>query len=234
MRSTTTQAGHRPDGDPCWVELPSEAGAPLLLCYTTLLGWRFDENAHVGGYRRSWVGERKVAGIGGPALPRPSAGWRGYVSTSDLAESLRRTAAAGGRLVTGPVDVSPDGLFALVEDPVGVAVGLFQPGTDRGTQEASDQVGCVAGWVLESPDPEASVAFHRTLFGSWPSGVRAVPSLTGDGTWRACFAVGENSSSWHSGRAWPVSQPSADIREVTDIEGNQVLIRRIASPDQPV
>jgi hypothetical protein len=64
------------------------------------------------------------------------------------------------------------------------------------------------------------------VFGSWPQGVRAVQSSTGDGAWRACFALPAAARGLVAGSVWPSGDPGSGIREVADGAGNRFLVRQ--------
>ena len=53
--------------------------------------------------------------------------WTPYVRVADLEEALRRAGQLGGALVGGPMHVPGLARVALLQDPDGASIGLWQP-----------------------------------------------------------------------------------------------------------
>jgi predicted enzyme related to lactoylglutathione lyase len=53
-------------------------------------------------------------------------GWLTYVRVDDCVKSTRRARDLGAQVVRECVEI-PDGIFSVLRDPAGAAVGIFQP-----------------------------------------------------------------------------------------------------------
>jgi predicted enzyme related to lactoylglutathione lyase len=63
-----------------------------------------------------------------PARPGGPAYWATYVAVEDALASRDRAAALGGKVVVPRIDIPQVGTVAVVTDPSGAPLGLFQPG----------------------------------------------------------------------------------------------------------
>lgn len=148
----------------CWVDLaagdPESAGA----FYAAVLGWEIGPSGgpETGDHRQALVGGRPVAGIhrGSRALPA----WTSYVSVEDADATAARAVELGGTVEAGPVDVPGLGRSAVIRDPQGAEVALWQPGTMAGAALVND-VGALTLNQLNTPDPAGAAAFYTALFG---------------------------------------------------------------------
>ena len=53
-------------------------------------------------------------------------GWLTYVRVDDCAKSTRKARDLGAEVVRDCVEI-PDGIFSVLRDPAGAAVGIFEP-----------------------------------------------------------------------------------------------------------
>jgi uncharacterized protein len=149
-----------PAGVPCWVEVlvPSPAAAGEF--YSGLFGWELSES---GGYVVASLDGSAVAGI--TALPEGGVpAWNTYVRVDSVADAAARVAGAGGKVALGPLDALPFGRLAVLIDPTGAVLSLWEPGERAG----AELVNAPGTWMMSSlhtPDPAAANAFYGTLFG---------------------------------------------------------------------
>jgi predicted enzyme related to lactoylglutathione lyase len=76
-------------------------------------------------------GDQPIAGL----VPTPDGShptWSVFLATPDLAGTVERAAAAGGRVLVEPMPVADLGSFAELADPAGAAVGAWQTDTFPG------------------------------------------------------------------------------------------------------
>ena len=152
---------YRP-GVPCWVDILVPDPARGMDFYGQLFGWQFD-GPGPGDYYEARLRGRHVAGVGA-AQPGVPVAWNTYVSVASAEESAHAAVAAGGRLLIEPFDALPAGRVAVIEDPAGAAVGLWEPAGRRGCQLVNER----SAWamsVLHTPDPSASRTFYQEAFG---------------------------------------------------------------------
>ena len=109
-----------------YLELHTGDAAKAKAFYAELFGWKMSDVAIPGGvYTEIDRGE----GIPGGMMQRREGwpgGWLAYVQVASLDEGLRRAQALGGKLLQPRGEVPGEGWFAVVEDPGGVAIGLFE------------------------------------------------------------------------------------------------------------
>ncbi|CAA9238384.1 MAG: hypothetical protein AVDCRST_MAG54-1376 [uncultured Actinomycetospora sp.] len=106
----------------CWAEAASAEPGTTRTFYRELLGWAFTDGADVGHLVAS-TGGRPVAGIGlaGDALPH----WLPFFGVPDVDAAAGAARAAGGGVVV-PVTAGPRGRRAVLSDPAGTHVGVFE------------------------------------------------------------------------------------------------------------
>ncbi len=144
-----------PPGVPCWVDnlVPDIEGA--LGFYGDLMGWEFD-GPGPGEYYVARVRGRDVAGVGrAPEGVQP--GWNTYVSVASADDAAR----AAGSVMVEPFDALPAGRVAVLEDPSGAAIGVWEPRERLGC-ELVNEPSAYAMSVLHTPSPSD---FYATVFG---------------------------------------------------------------------
>jgi predicted enzyme related to lactoylglutathione lyase len=155
-----------PAGTPCWVDLGVGDIGRARAFYGGLFGWDIPEGPpEAGGYSLCEVDGRPVAGIGpkiGPAeMP---AAWTTYLASDDADETVSKIKAAGGQVVTEPMDVMDVGRMAVAADPGGAVFGVWQARAHTGAQLANEP-GSLAWNENMSRDFDANKAFYRAVFG---------------------------------------------------------------------
>ncbi|WP_203669020.1 VOC family protein [Cellulomonas pakistanensis] len=154
-----------PDGTPCWAELAVpdlELGRQF---YGALLGWEFEVGPEETGFSsEALVGGRRAAALNG-YRPDPDApvAWLPHLATADVAAAADRATAAGATVLAGPMDVMAFGAMAVLADPTGAPVALWQAGTSIGAQVV-DEPGAIAWAEHMSADPAAARAFYPAVF----------------------------------------------------------------------
>jgi len=153
-----------PAGVPCWVETFQADSKAAQHFYAELFGWEI-----VGGaeYAVARLRGLDVAGIG--ALPASDVlpAWFTHVRVEDVDRSADRVMGAGGTVLTAPFDAAPAGRLAVVADPAGAQLCLWQAGIREGAQVVNE----ASAWsmsALQTPEPEAAGAFYEAVFG-WVS-----------------------------------------------------------------
>jgi hypothetical protein len=159
-------------GVPCWVETLQPGPREALDFYGPLFGWEFNEPGPMPGGGEYFVARirgRDVAGIGalppvgGPAVPS----WNTYVRVAGVEAAAERATAAGGNVLVGPLDALPAGRLAVVIDPAGAAICLWEAGERQGAQVVNEP----GTWTMSSlhtTDAAAANAFYGALFGWEP------------------------------------------------------------------
>ena len=156
-------------GEPCWIDVMSSDPARSQEFYTRLFGWTATS---WGDEYRNYVtfskGDAPVAGLATRQADteRPDT-WLTYLAVSDVAEAAAACVAAGAQLVSGPTALGDQGRTAVVLDPAGASVALWQADKFAGFG-AVDEPGAPVWHEVVTGGYEAALAFYRTVFGWTP------------------------------------------------------------------
>jgi predicted enzyme related to lactoylglutathione lyase len=133
--------------------------------YCELFGWAAEEPAEeFGGYFNFTKDGVRIAGCmasqdgaGAPDI------WSVYLSTDDARKTLEAAAANGGQIHVQAMAVADLGTMAVVGDPGGATIGVWQPGQHRGFG-IFGEAGTPSWFELHTRDYESAVAFYRNVF----------------------------------------------------------------------
>src|SRR5438477_8175967 len=93
-------------GTPCWVDLGVTDIGKAGAFYAALFGWELQPGPpEAGGYTVCRKDGRQVAGIGPQMGPPGPSTWTTYLAADDVEQTASKIKAAGGQVVTGPMDV---------------------------------------------------------------------------------------------------------------------------------
>ncbi len=184
---TRTSYAH---GTFCWIDLSARDPRAAKDFYGQLFGWTYDDlPTDMGPYSMAKVGDDQVAAISGlpPGDPSPPH-WNNYVSVEDVSACAAEAGEHGGTVIVEPFDVMDVGKMAVIQDPTGAVLSLWQPGTSIGATLVNE-VGAVTWNELATTDAEKATSFYVDLFG-W----NAEPMDTGDGPAYTVISVGERAN----------------------------------------
>lgn len=113
-------------GAVCWVECLSRDPVVARRFYEQLLGWTSEEGT--GGYVVFSRGGERVGGL--VAMPssvpeQAPSHWLVYVAVADVAVSCERAIASGGTVLAPAHDIE-EGRFAVLADPAGATLAVFE------------------------------------------------------------------------------------------------------------
>jgi predicted enzyme related to lactoylglutathione lyase len=92
--------------------------------------------------------------------------WLGYVSVDDVDDYAKRFEAAGGAVHRAPADIPTIGRFAIVADPQGAALVLFDASRSDGAAPPVKEAPGYPGWrELMAADGPAAFDFYAGMFG---------------------------------------------------------------------
>ena len=157
-----------PPGIPCWIDLEPADVAAAIEFYRGVFGWTFEDRLPPDAPGRYAIATRDgltVAAVGsadgGGHAP---ARWNTYISVDDIDAAAAAAAAAGGVVVVPPQAAGPPGRSAVVADPTGAELRLWQPGTNPGAQAVN--VDGTWNWSnLHTADAAAVTGFYSAVFG---------------------------------------------------------------------
>jgi predicted enzyme related to lactoylglutathione lyase len=151
-------------GVPSWVDVATPDLDKAADFYSALFGWECPPGPEeAGGYRVCTLNGRTVAGISPQMNPGPSM-WSNYVNVDDADAVIGLVTANGGNVMVPPMDVMTAGRMAFFFDPVGAALGLWQPGDHPGAGVVNEP-GAFSWSELVTTDVDKSKDFYGKVFG---------------------------------------------------------------------
>lgn len=159
-----------PNGMFSWTDIglpDQEAGKEF---YGQVFGWTFsDEPIDVGGtYSMAMIDEMPVAAIFQQDPQQQQQGippmWQSYITVDDVDKAAARVTELGGNLIAEPFDVMDSGRMAIIQDPTGGIVSLWQATGSAGAG-IFNVPGAMTWNELATRDVEAAKAFYSDLLG---------------------------------------------------------------------
>ncbi|MFL5493547.1 MAG: VOC family protein [Gemmatimonadales bacterium] len=226
----------------CWADLGTPDARAAKRFYTDLFGWQAEDRpAGADSYYTMFsVGGRWVAALyQQDAQPDQalSPHWLSYLSVEAAGPTAQRVRELGGTVVDEAFDVLDVGRMAVIRDPTGAVVALWEPRRHVGAGVVGEP-GAPCWNELVTSDPDCAVAFYAGLLAwqceSHPMGgstytyCRRGETLTGgmrpidimDGSamphWLLYFSVDdcETASANAVSLGGKVVQPPTDVPEV--------------------
>jgi predicted enzyme related to lactoylglutathione lyase len=160
---------HTP-GSFSWFELATSDQAAAKSFYQGLLGWTSHDHPMGPGeaYTIFYKDGRDVAAGYTLREDQRKQGvpphWLVYVTVDNVDEMAKKAKSLGGTVVAEPFDVMENGRMAVVIDPAGAAIALWQPNKHPGVKITTDP-GSFTWAELLTKDAAASKAFYTKLFG---------------------------------------------------------------------
>ena len=115
----------------CWVDLAASDAGSAKDFYGLVFGWTANEaRANGGSFTRLRLGGRDVGSMYQLSRAHLDRGvpshWTPYIRVDDVDDVVRRAESIGGRAIVRPFVVAGVARIALILDPVGAHVGLWQ------------------------------------------------------------------------------------------------------------
>jgi uncharacterized protein len=158
-RDTTTL------GAPCWIDLSTSDPDRSRAFYGELFGWTSeDAGEEYGNYINFSRNGSRVAGCmrNDPQWNTPD-GWSVYLLSADANVTADAAAQHGAEVIVAPMDVHELGTMAVLVDPGGAAIGVWQPGQHKGF-EVVGEPGTPGWFELHTRDYDKTVQFYRDVF----------------------------------------------------------------------
>ena len=166
-----------PHGTFSWADGSSTDANKAKEFYVGLFGWEKDEVPMGDGttYTMFMQDDVSVAGFGHMPKEMKDQGipshWNNYITVDDVDAMMQKVKDNGGQVIAEPFDVFESGRMAVIQDPTGATVSLWQaknhigagmvnaPGAmlwnelaTRDVDKAKDFYGKVMGWEFESDE----------------------------------------------------------------------------------
>jgi uncharacterized protein len=167
------RTSHAP-GTFSWSELAAGDAGAAKSFYTAVLGWEYDDNPIPGGqvYTIAKRDGKAVAALFDSEQPPH---WNCYVTVASVDDTTRRAGELGAHVVAEPFDVMDAGRMAVIADPTGAALCLWEARTNIGA-ELVNTPGALTWNDLLTPDADKAAEFYGGLFG-WT--VEEIPDAMG-------------------------------------------------------
>jgi len=177
-----------PIGAPCWVDLFTSDPERAQAFYNELFGWTCETaGPEYGGYFNfSKDGVQVAGGMRNDEAGTPDH-WSVYLASANAEATVESASSRGSTVIVPAMPVGELGSMAVVTDPAGDAIGIWQPGLHKGFGVFGEP-GTPSWFELHTAfaDPEQWLAW------SWSHGGRARwEAITGSDRDRAEAAVAE-------------------------------------------
>lgn len=159
-----------PNGFPGWVDLATPDIDRATAFYGGLFGWTAVDASPAPGmtYSMLYLDEKLVCGMGPLSAEQQAAGmpsvWTSYILVGDVDEMLTAAPGAGGSVVMPAMDIPTSGRMAMVADPSGAVLGLWQPAAHQGA-DLFNVPGAQTWNELLTRDIAGALPFYEELFG---------------------------------------------------------------------
>ena len=164
-----TNRANAPIGAPCWVDLCTSDVALSRWFYCELFGWEAQPpNPEHGGYFMFTRHGVPVAGaMSDMGDMRKTNAWMPFLATDDIGRTLQLAREFGASAHAPAMAVDNLGSRALVADPSGAVIGIWQPGTFPGFTVINEP-GAVLFVAIDVHDYHAQIEFYRQVLGWEP------------------------------------------------------------------
>jgi predicted enzyme related to lactoylglutathione lyase len=137
--------------------------------YSAVFGWETEDQLDDDGtrvYVMCTLDGKNIAGLGGqqPGMEAMPAFWNSYICVDDVAATVAEVEGAGGSVMMPPMQAMEAGHMAIISDPAGAAVSLWQPIEHKGA-DVCNEPGTLSWNELMTRDVDASLDFYRTVLG---------------------------------------------------------------------
>jgi len=129
--------------------------------YTQLFGWG-TEVFKPGEIEYAMIssGGQTHGGFGEAQEGAPPPHWLSHVRVANVDDTLLKVEGAGGKLAAGPFEMGEVGRMAIITDPQGAFISLYQP-----EEEAPGSEGVFVWDELVTTDLDGAQRFYEEIFG---------------------------------------------------------------------
>ncbi len=151
-----------------WIDLMTTDVPAAKTFYGELFGWTSQDLPMGPDYAYTQFSKdgKLVAGMGpmAPGGPEMPVVWSSYVIVEDADAIVAASTAAGGQVIAPAMTIMDQGRMAVIADPSGAAVGVWQPMEHEGA-ELFNAPGSLTWNELQTRDLDAAMAFYAEVFG---------------------------------------------------------------------
>jgi predicted enzyme related to lactoylglutathione lyase len=117
-------------GEFCWNELVTGDVSKAKNFYSNMFGWQYQENQMQDmTYTMITAGDKMIGGV--LSIPKGQEGmipphWMGYIQVKNLDESVTKAQSLGATVIKPQTTAGEFGKFAIIQDPTGAYVSLWE------------------------------------------------------------------------------------------------------------
>jgi uncharacterized protein len=158
------RTSHAP-GTFSWADLATSDPSGAKAFYVGLFGWDSEDNPVPDGsvYTTLSKDGRNVAALYGAREGQPPA-WNSYVTVESADAGAAAAKEHGGTVEMEAFDVMDVGRMAVVQDPTGAYLSVWEPRESIGAERVNE-VGALTLNQLNTSDPERAQEFYAGVFG---------------------------------------------------------------------
>lgn len=154
-------------GTPCWIDINSSDVPAAARFYAAVLGWAVDvsDDPQYGGYGTFSAFGHPVAGISPCQEGNPYRDiWTVYLASDDADLTCAAAESAGGMVAMPPMAVGDQGRMAMLVDPAGAVLAVWQADRHAGF-DRSERPGTPVWFETMSRDYARALPFYTGVFG---------------------------------------------------------------------
>ena len=114
------------------IELSTDQPKQAMAFYAKVFGWKMDAMPMAGGgeYLMFRTGD-SGGGITAKQMPQQPTAWTPYITVASVKDSLKAAKSAGGNVILDYTSMGEMGAIAVISDPTGGTIGLYEAGAAR-------------------------------------------------------------------------------------------------------
>ena len=158
------------DGQFCWADLSTSDQKAAKSFYSSVFGWSVKDipMGDAGVYSMLQIRGKDVAALSGMQDAEKKQGvpphWNNYVSASNVDASAKKAKSLGANVVAPPFDVMDAGRMAVIADPQGAMLCIWQAKNSIGAQ-INNENNTMCWNELMTGNIESARKFYSDLFG---------------------------------------------------------------------
>lgn len=155
-----------PHGTFSWTDVASTDIEKTKTFLTSLFNWTAEDMPTGEGlpdYTMFRLDGHYVAGGSQTYAPEMPSYWTSYINVDNVDEIIRLVEQNEGKVTMPAMDVLDSGRMAVIQDPTGAQVGLWQPKRHIGAGIVNT-IGAMCWNELYTPDIEKAKAFYHAVF----------------------------------------------------------------------
>ncbi|MFT3697289.1 MAG: VOC family protein [Kofleriaceae bacterium] len=155
-----------PTGRFVWFEYGSKDVKKAQGFFGELFNWStVDVPMPQGSYTMISAGDATIGGYPPHMANMDQSYWATHLQVEDAEASAQKAKQLGGTIVVPTMQLGSVGKMAVIEDPTGGHVPLWQPTSREPGGDYANKMGQFCWNELHTPDPEAATKFYAALCG---------------------------------------------------------------------